>query len=380
MSATTTETTPAAAGPAAASPVPEVEGHRPMRWCWRARWPARPIREMGGRQEGRWERALMASQVYVGNLAFTATEEQVKEHFDKVGGEIVSVILPTRHKSRRPAGYAFVTFKDEADANKAVETLNETEIGERKIQLEVARSKEENAERKSVILEKRREAKATKEPKEAQAADAAAETSEDKSADKADKPKKKSAKKAGRRRGPEDGDDAAEAEATGEAAPAATKTRKARAPKQPKEGANGDEAAEKKAKAEPAERKPRLQLTGETSKTTVFVANLPFTIDDEGLSALFTDLSIKVKTAHVIRGLRRLPGRRPFRGSKGFGFVELDDPTQQQEAVEKINGSAIGDRTITAKIAQEMKPIEEIQAEADKADAEAEKAETAAAA
>lgn len=36
------------------------------------------------------------------------------------------MILPTRHKSRRPAGYAFVTFKDEADANKAVETLNET--------------------------------------------------------------------------------------------------------------------------------------------------------------------------------------------------------------------------------------------------------------
>jgi RNA recognition motif-containing protein len=38
----------------------------------------------------------------------------------------VQVLLPTRYKSRRPAGYAFVTFKNEADAKKAVETLNET--------------------------------------------------------------------------------------------------------------------------------------------------------------------------------------------------------------------------------------------------------------
>lgn len=100
----------------------------------------------------------------------------------------------------------------------------------------------------------------------------------------------------------------------------------------------------------------------------MFVANLPFTIDDEALAALFTDVSIKVKSAHVIRGLRRLPGRRPFRGSKGFGFVELEDQSQQDEAVEKINGSAIGDRKITAKVAQEMKPIEELVAEASKDD------------
>lgn len=98
-------------------------------------------------------------------------------------------------------------------------------------------------------------------------------------------------------------------------------------------------------------------------QNTVFVANLPFTVDDEKLAELFSNLSIKVKSAHVIKGIRRLPGRRPFRGSKGFGFVELEDPSQQDEAVEKINGSNIGDRKVTAKVAQEMKPIEEIQAE-----------------
>lgn len=101
------------------------------------------------------------------------------------------------------------------------------------------------------------------------------------------------------------------------------------------------------------------------------MANLPFTIDDEGLSAIFTDLSIKVKSAHVIKGLRKLPGRRAFRGSKGFGFVVLEDEGQQVPAVEKINGMEVQDRKITAKVAQEMKPIEELEVEAAQSDAKA---------
>lgn len=124
------------------------------------------------------------------------------------------MILPTRFKSRRPAGYAFVTFKDEADANKAVETLSETEIGDRKIQLQVARSKEENAERKAEILAKRKEAADAKrkENAERKAAAKAAKDSEksetgvqaggdttavesDKSTSKATKSKKKKATK-----------------------------------------------------------------------------------------------------------------------------------------------------------------------------------------
>lgn len=98
-------------------------------------------------------------------------------------------------------------------------------------------------------------------------------------------------------------------------------------------------------------------------------------IDDDGLSALFTDLSISVKSAHVIKGLRKLPGRRPFRGSKGFGFVELEDESQQSEAVEKVNGMTVGDRKVTARIAQEMKPIEG--AEGDENEEEVVKAEEA---
>ncbi|KAL7424284.1 hypothetical protein Q5752_001874 [Cryptotrichosporon argae] len=302
-------------------------------------------------------------RVYIGNLPYSATEEQVREHVAKVGGEIISVILPTRFKSARPAGHAFVLYKNEEDAKKAVDQLNDTDFGDRKVSLELARSKAENAARKAEIIAKRdAERQAAKES-----------TGETTAVESDAKPKKRSGKKSSaRRRRPEEGDETAveveekKAEAEGEA-PAAAKKTKARKPLEARidepaaDGEAKEPKAAKKSKA-PKERKPRLELTGEISKGTIFVANLPFTVDDDGLAQLFTDLSISVKSAKIIRGLRRLPNRKPFRGSKGFGFVELENDAQQQEAVDKINGSAIGDRKVTAKVAQQMKPIEVEQA------------------
>ena len=94
------------------------------------------------------------------------------------------------------------------------------------------------------------------------------------------------------------------------------------------------------------------------------MANLPFNVDDEALAAIFTNLSIRVKSAKVVQGLRRARGGRPFRASRGFGFVEVEDAAQQAEAVEKAEGSLIADRKISVKVAQEMKPVEveEVQA------------------
>ena len=102
----------------------------------------------------------------------------------------------------------------------------------------------------------------------------------------------------------------------------------------------------------------------------MFVGNLPFTVDDEALAEIFTNLSIKVKSAKVITGVRRpRDADKTFRGSKGFGFVEVEDPAQQQEAVDKVAGTLIGERTISAKIANEMRPVE-VQAVEAVADAE----------
>jgi hypothetical protein len=102
-------------------------------------------------------------------------------------------------------------------------------------------------------------------------------------------------------------------------------------------------------------------------QTTIFVGNLPFTVDDEALAEIFTNLSIKVKSAKVITSTRRSRDgdeTKVTKGSKGFGFVEVEDPAQQQEAVDKVAGTLIGDRTISAKIANEMRPVEEKAVEA----------------
>ena len=88
------------------------------------------------------------------------------------------------------------------------------------------------------------------------------------------------------------------------------------------------------------------------------MANLPFSVNDDALAAIFTNLSIRIKSAKVVRGIRMGRGGRSFRASRGFGFVEVEDSAQQKEAVEKVEGSLIGDRTISAKIANEVKPVE----------------------
>jgi RNA recognition motif-containing protein len=46
------------------------------------------------------------------------------------------------------------------------------------------------------------------------------------------------------------------------------------------------------------------------------------------------------------------------KASRGYGFVEVEDPAQQKEAVDKVEGTLVGDRTISAKIANEMKRVE----------------------
>ncbi|KAF9436297.1 hypothetical protein BGZ76_004363, partial [Entomortierella beljakovae] len=89
---------------------------------------------------------------------------------------------------------------------------------------------------------------------------------------------------------------------------------------------------------------------GPPSKTTVFVANLPFSMDDNGLKALFADF--KVKSAHVV--CRKASGR-----SKGFGFVELEDEEEQLNVLEKMKDAKSEGRELVIKIALSEEQISE---------------------
>jgi len=79
------------------------------------------------------------------------------------------------------------------------------------------------------------------------------------------------------------------------------------------------------------------------SKTSLFVANLPFSLDDAAFGKIFTDAGLKFKAAHVVT---KRNGR-----SKGFGFVEFETNEDQQKALQTLNGKQVEGREITLKVA-----------------------------
>lgn len=78
----------------------------------------------------------------------------------------------------------------------------------------------------------------------------------------------------------------------------------------------------------------------------LFVANIGFNIDDEGLAKLFTDAGIKVNSARIVRRRYGKP-----RMSKGYGFVDVGDEEEQKKAIEALQGKDVGGRAIAVKIA-----------------------------
>ena len=72
--------------------------------------------------------------------------------------------------------------------------------------------------------------------------------------------------------------------------------------------------------------------------TKIFVGSLPWAIDDNALKEAFEAFG-PVVSAKVIKD--RQTGK-----SKGFGFVEMEDETQAQAAIQGLNGSKLGNRNV----------------------------------
>jgi len=77
-------------------------------------------------------------KIYVGNLPFSATEEQLKEAFSKFG-EVSEVSIIKDKFSGRSKGFAFVTIEDDAAAKKAIKELNEKDFEGRQIKVNEAK-------------------------------------------------------------------------------------------------------------------------------------------------------------------------------------------------------------------------------------------------
>ena len=83
----------------------------------------------------------LSKKIYVGNLSFNATEEQVSELFSQFG-KVDSIAMITDRDTGRFRGFCFVEMEDSA-ANAAIKTLNDTELDGRTLRVNEARPRED---------------------------------------------------------------------------------------------------------------------------------------------------------------------------------------------------------------------------------------------
>lgn len=88
----------------------------------------------------------LSKKIYVGNLSFDATEDQVRELFAQYG-KVDSVAMITDRDTGRFRGFGFVEMEDSA-ANAAIKALNETELDGRALRVNEARPREDRGDGK----------------------------------------------------------------------------------------------------------------------------------------------------------------------------------------------------------------------------------------
>lgn len=84
----------------------------------------------------------MGTRLYVGNLPFSADEQQIKELFEQNGRSVKEVKLITDRETGRPRGFGFVDMGTQEDADSAIRQLNGTNYGGRPLTVNEARERE----------------------------------------------------------------------------------------------------------------------------------------------------------------------------------------------------------------------------------------------
>jgi RNA recognition motif-containing protein len=86
----------------------------------------------------------MAKKLYVGNLSYDTTQEQVRELFAQVG-EIVEISLITDRYTGNPKGFGFVEMATEEAAQEAIRRFNGFQLDNRALTVNEARPREERS-------------------------------------------------------------------------------------------------------------------------------------------------------------------------------------------------------------------------------------------
>jgi len=181
------------------------------------------------------------TSIYVGNLPYSATEDELAELFAAYG-TVDHVNIVVDRMTNRPRGFGFVEMADESQAQAAIEGLNGAEMGGRMLNVNAARPRTE-------------------------------------------------------RRG----------------------------------GGGGPRASG---------RRPG----GHRSGVSVYVGNLPYEVTEDQLRELFAPHGA-VNNVSIVTD--RMTGR-----TRGFGFVEMADAQEADAAIEALNATELGGRTLTVNLAR----------------------------
>lgn len=82
----------------------------------------------------------MSKKLYVGNLPFSTTEDELRAVFEQHGG-VSSVNVITDRDTGRSRGFGFVEMDSDEEAQKAIDSLNGSDFEGRQLKVNVARER-----------------------------------------------------------------------------------------------------------------------------------------------------------------------------------------------------------------------------------------------
>lgn len=86
----------------------------------------------------------MEVKLYVGNLSYTTTEDDLHTLFTKAG-QVASVALIKDRNTGNSKGFAFVEMNTQVEAQKAISLLNGYNLGNRELKVNLAKPREDRS-------------------------------------------------------------------------------------------------------------------------------------------------------------------------------------------------------------------------------------------
>lgn len=269
------------------------------------------------------------NKIHVSNLNFITNESDLRELF---GDGVTKISIPSRkvYGGIKRRGYAFVDFDSSEQAEEAVKNYNGHVLHERPITVALATSTGPH-EKGS------KSANSSKRP---------------------DGPSKLQRKYKSKNKSKATNGQSADNKTAGNTT-------------------NGEAKADSDDADDNSKPKEDDSSEGKTSKTAVFVYNIPFEFNDEKLKNIFSDYE-PISARVALRQLRRfqikyLESKGEQRKCRGYGFVDFKDTETQAKVVEEMNDKVIEGRNIIVRVAIDKEGVSTAKATKEQAEAEKEK-------